>query len=339
MQHYRFAAAWRAALSSFLFLTVPMSPASAASAAAADPVASYPSKPVRFIVPFVAGAGTDTTGRVVAAKLSELWGQQVVVDNRSGGTGVIGVDLTAKAPPDGYTICLISGSQTVFSAVNDKLPYDLSKDLKGITQMTTLPYAVYVFNGVPASSIKEMIAYAKANPNKLNFASSGTGGLQHLAGELFAHMANVKMTHVPFKGAGAGILAILSGEIQAGFSTLLGVKPHAANGRIRILAITASKRSPTAPEYPTVAETVPGYVVDQWYGLVITAKASSALVDKINGAVVAALKSPDVVAKLGADGSTPVGTTSAQFTEHVKNEIVKWRKLAKDANLSLSQTQ
>jgi tripartite-type tricarboxylate transporter receptor subunit TctC len=308
-------------------------------AANTESVATYPSKPVRFIVPFVAGAGTDTTGRVIAGKLSELWGQQVVVDNRSGGTGVIGVDLTAKALPDGYTICLISGSQTVFSAVNDKLPYDLTKDLKGITQMTTLPYAVYVYSGLPVNNIKEMIAYAKANPGKITFASSGTGGLQHLAGELFAHMAGVKLLHVPFKGAGAGILAILSGEVQSGFSTLLGVKPHAANGRIRILAITAAKRSPNAPDIPTVAESVPGYVVDQWYGLVITAKASPALVNKINGAVLTALKSPDVIARLGADGSTPVGTTPEQFTEHVKSEIIKWRKLAKEANLSLSQSQ
>ena len=306
-----------------------------ASAAQADPVATYPSKPVRFIVPFVAGAGTDTTGRVVAAKLSELWGQQVVVDNRAGATGAIGVDLTAKAPPDGYTICLISGSQTVNSAVNEKLPYDLSKDLKGITQMTTLPYAVYVNSAVPAVNIREMIAYAKNNPGKMTFASSGTGGLQHLAGELFAHSAGVKLLHVPFKGAGAGILAILGGEVQAGFSTLLGVKPHASSGRLRILAITAAKRTPNAPEIPTVAETVPGYEVDQWYGLVITSKAPPALVNKITAAVVAALKSPDVIARLGADGSTPVGSSVDQFTNHVKNEILKWRKLAKEANLAL----
>ena len=306
-----------------------------AFAAQADPIASYPSKPVRFIVPFVAGAGTDTTGRVVASKLSEMWSQQVVVDNRAGATGAIGVDLTAKAPPDGYTICLISGSQTVNSAVNEKLPYDLAKDLKGITQMTTLPYAVYVNTAVPAASIKEMVNYAKNNPGRLTFASSGTGGLQHLAGELFAHSAGVKMLHVPFKGAGAGILAILGGEVQSGFSTLLGVKPHASSGRLRILAITAAKRSSTAAEYPTVAETLPGYEVDQWYGLVISAKAPAALVNKINAAVVGALKSPDVIARLGADGSTPVGSSVDQFTNHVKNEITKWRKLAKDANLAL----
>ena len=327
-QHHQ-AGALRAVAASLLLV------ATAATAAQADSVASYPTKPVRFIVPFVAGAGTDTTGRVVAAKLSELWGQQVVVDNRAGATGAIGVDLTAKAPPDGYTICLISGSQTVNSAVNEKLPYDLSKDLKGITQMTTLPYAVYVNSAVPATSIREMIAYAKNNPGKLTFASSGTGGLQHLAGELFAHSAGVKLLHVPFKGAGAGILAILGGEVQAGFSTLLGVKTHASSGRLRILAITAAKRTPSAPEIPTVAETVPGYEVDQWYGLVISAKAAPALVSKINAAVVTALKSPDVIARLGADGSTPVGSSVDQFTNHVRNEILKWRKLAKDANLAL----
>lgn len=306
-----------------------------AVAAQADPIASYPSKPARFIVPFVAGAGTDTTGRVVASKLSEVWNQQVVVDNRAGATGAIGVDITAKAPPDGYTICLISGSQTVNSAVNEKLPYDLAKDLNGIMQMTTLPYAVYVNTAVPAASIKELVSYAKNNPGRLTFASSGTGGLQHFAGELFAHSAGVKILHVPFKGAGAGILAILGGEVQSGFSTLLGVKPHASSGRLRVPAITAAKRSPTAAEYPTVAETIPGYEVDQWYGLVISAKAPAALVNKVNAAVVGALKLPDVIARFGADGSTPVGNSVDQFTNHVNNEITKWRKLAKDANLAL----
>jgi tripartite-type tricarboxylate transporter receptor subunit TctC len=302
---------------------------------AAQNTAAYPDKPVRFIVPFVAGAGTDTTGRVIAAKLSEMWGQQVVVDNRSGATGTIGVDLTKNAAPDGYTICLISASHAVNSAINSQLPYDLTKDLQGITQATSLSYAVYIASTVPATSIKELVAYARANPGKLNFASSGTGGLQHLAGEMFNHLAKVKMTHVPYKGAGAGILAILAGEVQAGFSTLLGVKPHAASGRLRILAITAAKRSPTAPEYPTVAETVPGYEIDQWYGIITSAKVPSALVAKINAGMVAALKSPDVVQRLGADGSTPVGSSAEQFTAHIRSEIDRWRKLAREANLTL----
>jgi tripartite-type tricarboxylate transporter receptor subunit TctC len=195
---------------------------------------------------------------------------------------------------------------------------------------------VYVNPVVPATTIKELIAYAKSNPAKLNFGSSGTGGLQHFAGEMFDHLAGVKMVHVPFKGAAAAILANLSGEIQVGFSTLFGVRPHIATGRLRVLAITAAKRSPAAPELPTVAEAgVPGYEVDQWYGVITGAKVPSAIVRKLSAAIAETLKSPDVVQRLGADGSTPVGSTPEQFSAHIKSEIAKWRKLAKDANLAL----
>ena len=305
-------------------------------AAQPDAAAEYPNKPIRFIAPFVAGAGTDTTARTIAAKLGERWGQQVVVDNRTGAAGAIGVDLTAHAIPDGYTICLISASHAVNSAVNPKLPYDLTQDLRGISQATSLFYAVYVNPVVPATTIKEFIAYAKANPAKLNFGSSGTGGLQHFAGEMFNHMTGVKLVHIPFKGAAAAILANLSGEIQVGFSTLFGVRPHMATGRLRVLAITAAKRSPAAPELPTVWESgVPGYEVDQWYGVVTGVKVPSAIVRKLSAAIAASLQAPDVVQRLGSDGSTPVGSTPEQFGAHIKSEIAKWRKLAKDANLVL----
>src|SRR5258706_11715490 len=265
-------------------------------AAQSDAAGNYPSKPIRFIAPFVAGAGTDTTARTIAAKLGERWGQQVVVDNRTGAAGAIGVDLTAHAIPDGYTICLISASHAVNSAVNPKLPYDLTKDLQGISQATSLFYAVYVNPVVPATTTKEFIAYAKANPAKLNFGSSGTGGLQHFAGEMFNHMTGVKLVHIPFKGAAAAILANLSGEIQGGFSTLFGVRPHMATGRMRVLAITAAKRSPAAPELPTVSESgVPGYEVDQWYGVVTGVKVPSAIVKKLSAAIDAGRFDPGAI--------------------------------------------
>src|SRR5512134_30520 len=183
------------------------------AAAQVDVARGYPDKPVRFIVPFAPGAGTDLTARTIAQKLSENWGQQVVVDNRTGAAGAIGVDLTAKAIPDGYTICLISASHSVNSAVNPKLPYDLLKDLAAISQASSLFYVVYHNPSVPVKSIKELIAYAKANPGKLNFGSSGTGGLQHFAGELFNYMAGVKMIHVPYKGTAAVIPAMLAGAV------------------------------------------------------------------------------------------------------------------------------
>jgi tripartite-type tricarboxylate transporter receptor subunit TctC len=248
------------------------------------------------------------------------------------------VDLTAKAIPDGYTICLISASHSVNSATNPKLPYDLMKDLQAITQATSLFYAVYVNPAVPAKSIKELIAYAKANPGKLNFGSSGTGGLQHFAGEMFNYMAGVQLTHVPFKGGAAAITSMLAGEMQVGFSTLFGIRPHLPSGRIRALAITAAKRSPAAPELPTVAESgVPGYVVDQWYGIITGAKVPMPIVRKLNAAIVESLKSPDVAKRLASDGSTPVGSTPEQFSAHIKSEIAKWRKLVKEAKLELQE--
>jgi tripartite-type tricarboxylate transporter receptor subunit TctC len=308
----------------------------AAPAAPSDAAKDYPNKPVRFIVLAVAGAGTDTTARTIALKLSEKWGKQVVVDNRTGATGVIGLELTANALPDGYTICMISASHAVNSATNSKLPYDLTKDLQAISQATTLFYVVYHSPSVPVKSVKELIAYAKANPGKLNFGSSGTGSLQHFAGEMFNHMAGVKITHVPYKGSAAVVVAMLANDVQVGFGTLFGVRPHMASGRLRVLAISAAKRSPAVPELPTIAEAgVAGYEVDQWYGVITSAKVPRAIVTKLHAAIVDALKFPDVVHRLGADGSTPVGSTPEQFSAHIKSEIAKWRRLAGDAGLVL----
>ena len=305
-------------------------------AAQADPAKDYPTRPIRFIAPFVPGAGTDTTARSIAKKLSEAWGQQVVVDNRTGAAGAIGVEITALANPDGYTICLISASHAVNSATNAKLPYDLEKDLQAITQAASLFYVVSVSPSVPAKSVKELIAHAKANPGKLNFGSSGTGGLQHFAGEMFAHMAGVKLTHVPYKGAAAVVVAMLAGEVQIGFTTMFGVRPHVPSGRLRVLAITAKQRSLAMPELPTVAEAgVPGYDVDQWYGVVTGAKVPRAIVRKLAAAIGEAMKSPEVVQRLAADGSTPASSSPEQFSAHIKSEIAKWRKLAKEAGLLL----
>jgi tripartite-type tricarboxylate transporter receptor subunit TctC len=306
------------------------------AAAQADPARDYPNRPVRFIVPFAPGAGTDLTARAIAQKLSEMWPHQVVVDNRTGAAGAIGVDLTAKAIPDGYTICLISASHSVNSAVNPKLPYDLLKDLAPLSQASSLFYVVYHHPNVPVKSIKELIAYAKANPGKLHFGSSGTGGLQHFAGEMFNHMAGVKMIHVPYKGTAAVIPAMLAGDVQVGFGTLFGVRPHLPSGRLRALAVTTAKRTPAAPELPTVAEAgVPGYEVDQWYGILTSAKVPPAIIRKLNAAINEVLKSPDIEKRFAAEGSTPRGSTPEEFGRHIRSEIEKWRALAKAAGLQL----
>jgi tripartite-type tricarboxylate transporter receptor subunit TctC len=307
----------------------------AAHAASAE-VDKYPTKPIRLIGPFVPGGGTDITARAVAVKLTEKWGQQVIVDNRPGAAGTIGVDLTATAIPDGYTICLISASHSVNSATNPKLPYDLTKDLQGVSQATSLFYILYVHPAVPAKSVQELIAYAKANPAKLNFGSSGTGGLQHLAGEMVNHLAGIKMVHVPYKGGAAAIADALAGNIQVGFGTLLSSRAHYSAGRLRPLAITAAKRSPTSPELPTIAEAgLPGYEVDQWYGIITSSKVPRAIVDKLSAAIAEGVKSPETAQRLSAEGSTPVGSTPDQFSAHIRNEIAKWRKLVKEAALEL----
>src|SRR5262245_40972665 len=252
--------------------------ASLQPAVAADAAQDYPNRPIRFIAPFVAGAGTDPTARTIAQKLSEAWGQQVIVDNRTGAAGAIGVDLTAKAVPDGYTICLISASHSVNSATNPKLPYDLTRDLQAISQATSLFYVLYVHPSVPAKSVQELIAYGKANPGKLSFGSSGTGGLQHFAGEMVNYLGGIKMVHVPYKGGAAATADALAGNIQVGFGTFLSSRVHYKAGRLRPLGITARQRSSIAPDLPTLAESgLPGYEVDQWYGVITSAKVARPL--------------------------------------------------------------
>jgi tripartite-type tricarboxylate transporter receptor subunit TctC len=211
----------------------------------------------------------------------------------------------------------------------------LVKDLQGISQATSLFYVVYVHPSVPANSVKELIAYAKANPGKLNFGTSGNNTLQHFSGELFNHMAGIKMVHIPYKGTAAVIPAMLSGEVQVGFGSLIGTRAQMQAGRLRGIAITAAKRSPSI-DLPTVAESgVPGFEVDQWYGVITSSMVPQPIVRKLNAAIVEALKQPEVATRLAADGSIPVGSSPEQFNAHIKSEIAKWKKLVKEANLRL----
>jgi len=302
----------------------------------ADAVSEYPSRPVRFIIPFVPGAGTDLTTRTIAKKLGETHGQQFVPDNRAGAAGAIGADIAAKATPDGHTLCLISSGHTVLAATNNRLPYDLERDLYAVSQVSTLFYVLAVHPSFPAKSVKDLLALAKAQPGKIHQGSSGTGALQHFAGEMMAHQAGVKFTHVPYKGGAASLAAVMSGEVEMSFTTLLSARPHMAGNRIRVLGITAGKRSPAIPEIPTIAEAgVPGFEANQWYGVVTSAKVPPPIVNKVADMLKAALQSPDVVARLSADGSTPLATSPAAFKAHIHSEIAKWKKLVKDAGLQM----
>ena len=305
------------------------------AAAHAAQQAPYPSKPIRFLVPYAPGAGTDTAARTLAAKLSERWNQQVVVDNRGGASGAIAMDAAANATPDGHTIVLITNSQAVGAASGIRLPFDLVRDFQPITQILSVFYVVYVPPSLAVKSIRELIAHAKANPGKLAYGSSGAGSLQHVGVELFNQSAGIKLLHVPYKGAAGIVTAMLANEIQVGMNSLFSVRPQVQAGRLRWLAMTGAKRSPVV-DLPTVAESgVPGFEVEQWYGIAAPAKVREPVVAALHQGFTESLQLPDVVQRLTSDGSSLVGSTPDAFGALVRSEIAKWRKVVKAANIQM----
>ena len=295
---------------------------------------SYPTKPIRLIVPFAPGGGTDITARAMAMKLTEALGQTVVVDNRAGANGTIGADIAAKAPPDGYTLSMISSSHSVNPSIMKKLPYDLITDLAPVTQATSQPYALVLHPSVVAKSVKELIALVKAKPNSLNYGSSGTGGLSHLSGALLCSMTGITMTHIPYKGGSPALTDLVGGQIQLLFSTILQAQSQLKGGRVRALAVTTAKRSAGAPDLPTLHEAgVTGYEVAGWYGMVAPLKTPAAIIARLNTETVKALRGSDIKDKLAADGSEPVGSSSEAFGLHIKAEVAKWNKLVKEASI------
>jgi len=295
---------------------------------------NYPARPIRLIVPFPPGGGTDITARAVAQKLGESWGQTVVVDNRPGANGTIGVDIAAKSAPDGYTLTMISSSHAVNVGLHAKQPYDLLKDLAPITQATSQPYVLVINPSVPAKSVKELIAVAKAKPGALNYGSSGTGGISHLAGALLGSLTGTHLVHVPYKGGSPAMIDVISGQIQMLFGTLLLNGPHIKAGRLRVLAVTTAQRWPGTPELPTMQEAgVPGFVITQWYGMLAPAKTPPVVVTKLNKEIARLLHQPDVKDKLAADGANAVGNTPEQFGGHIKSEVEKYGKLVKRIGL------
>ncbi len=295
---------------------------------------NYPVKPIRLIVPFAPGGGTDITARAVAHRLSESWGQTVVTDNRPGANGTIGVDIAAKAVPDGYTITMISSSHAVNVGLYTKLPYDLLKDLAPITQATSQPYAFVIHPAVPAKSVKEFIAYAKAKPGAVNYGSSGIGGISHLGGALLGSIAGINIVHVPYKGGAPATVDVIGGQIQMLLGTFLLTGTHIKAGRLRALAVTTPQRWPGAPELPTMQEAgVPGFAITQWYGMLAPAKTPPAIVAKLNQEISRLLHLPDVKEKLAADGANAVGNTPEQFSAHIKAEVAKYARVVKEIGL------
>ena len=294
----------------------------------------YPARPIRLIVPFPPGGGTDITARAVAQKLSESWGQTVVVDNRPGANGTIGVDIAAKSAPDGHTLTMISSSHAVNTSLYTRQPYDLLKDLTPITQATSQPYVLVINPSVPAKSVKELVGVARAKPGALNYGSSGTGGISHLAGALLGSLTGTSLVHIPYKGGAPATIDVISGQIQIMFGTLLLNGPHIKAGRLRVLAVTTPQRWPGTPDLPTMQEAgVPGFVITQWYGMLAPAKTPQPVIMKLNKEIARLLHQSDVKEKLAADGAYAVGNTPEQFGAHIRSEIAKYAKLIKQIGL------
>ena len=299
-----------------------------------DPAQSYPSKPIRLIVPFAAGGGTDLVARAIAQRLTEAWGQPVVVDNRAGANGTIGVEIAAKAPPDGYTLTMISASHSVNVSLYKNLPYDLIRDFAPVTQATTQPYVLVVNPGLPVKSVGDLIALAKAKPDSLNYGSSGIGGLSHLSGALFAAQASIELTHIPYKGGAPAMQDVVGGQIEMLFSTLLQSHAQIAAGKLRPLAVTTATRSPAAPQLPTMIEAgVPGFVVAGWYGILAPAGTPARSSPSSTRRSCASCTLPEVRERLASDGSEPVGSTPEEFAAHIRSEIAKWRKVILEADI------
>jgi len=295
---------------------------------------NYPARPVRFIVPFAPGGGSDVVARAIALRLGETWGQQVVVDNRPGAATILGTDLAAKAAPDGYTILMASASYSINPYLQKKLPYQTLKDHVPVTQTAFQPYVLAVHPSVAAKSVKEFLALARAKPGTLNFGSPGTGSGGHLAVEHFRLVTHTDMVHIPYKGGAPALTDLIAGQIQFMFPTMLAIAPHAKSGRLRSLAVSSLKRSAAMAELPTIAESgVAGFEATSWNGVMTPAGVAPAIVDKLYRDIAQTLQTSDVRDKLAADGAEAVGSSPQEFTRMIRAEIDKWAKVTKAAGL------
>jgi tripartite-type tricarboxylate transporter receptor subunit TctC len=295
---------------------------------------NYPSRPIRMIVAYPPGGGTDQVGRVMADQLSQTLGQNVVVDNRGGATGNIGTELAARAVPDGYTLLM---GNVAPNAVNvslfKKLGFDPVKDFAPVSLVAITPNILVAHPSIPVKTIKELIAFAKAKPGTLNFPSAGVGSSSHLAGELLKSLAGISMVHIPFKGGGPALVAVIAGEVQVMFATMPAAMPHVKSGKVKPVAVTTAKRSQAMPELPTIAESgVKGYDASTWYGLLAPARTPQAIVTRLHGDTVKILAGP-TRQRLEAQGFEPDGGTPAEFAAYIKSEIIKWAKVIKDAGI------
>ena len=295
---------------------------------------TYPAKPVRFVVPFVPGGPTDIQGRMLGEKLGQRLGQQVIVDNRGGAGGNIGMELTAKSPPDGYTIVIATVGTWAVNPYLYQLPYDVIKDFAPVTHVSTSPVALIVHPSVPVKNVKELIALAKKRPGELNYGSSGVGGFGHICGELFNLMTGTRMTHIPYKSSAPALIDLIAGNIQVLFNNLISTTPFVKTGRVRALATTGAKRSPALPELPTLDEAgLKGYENSSWSAVAAPAGTPPAIISRLNKEFIEILRMPDIQKRHAEVGAEIIASTPEQFHAYLKSELAKFSKLVKAAGI------
>lgn len=311
--------------------------ASAFSAEQGKAASAYPERPVRFIVPFAPGGGLDITTRRIGQRLTEKWGQNIVVDTRPGAATIVGTEIASKAPADGYTMLMITTTFAINPGLYPKLPYDPLKDFTPVTQLNSQPNIVVVNASAPVASVKDLIALAKSKPAELTFATPGAGSAPHLSAELFKRAAGIDMTHVPYKGIPPAITDVVGGRVTMLFTTTISAVPFIKSGKVRPLALTSSKRLDTMPDIPTIGETLKGYEAEAFQGMVAPAGVPRAIVDKLAREVAAIVREPEVVKMFVASGAVAVGSTPAEFSKFLRAEMAKWSKVIKEAGIKLEQ--
>ena len=295
---------------------------------------SYPTRPIRVLIGFPPGGGIDIVARMLAPKLHESLGQPVVIDNRAGANGIIATEIVARAAPDGHTVFLgTTGNLSVNPALFPKLPFNIERDFAPLTQVSSVPFLIYVNPSVPVRTLGELISHAKANPSKLHFYSSGNGGLPHLAGELLNSVAAIKTVHVPYKGSAPGLSDLIGGHVQFGFDAVAIGLPHVKSGRLRAVAATGPKRLSFLRDVPSASETLPGFEVVNWYGMVVPAGTPREVIARLHAEIVKAQSIPDIREKLIAQATDPVGSTPKEFGAFRKAEEAKWARVIKEANI------
>lgn len=294
---------------------------------------SFPSKPVTVIVPAPPGGTADISMRIIASKLSESLGQQIIIDNRPGGGGIIASQLAVKAAPDGYTVLMNYTSHAINPSIYKKLPYDSVKDFAPVTLLGITPLVLVVHPSVPANTVSEFIAYAKANPGKLNNGSAAIGGASHLGVELLKIKTGIDIVHIPYKGGAAAAADLISGQIQVGFDSLLPLQPHIKAGKIRPLGVSSLKRTIISPELPAIAETIPNFEANAWFGIMVPPATPKEIITKLNTEFVKALKAPGMKEKLAQQGFEAVGNSPAEYTLFLKKETEKWAEVARIAGI------